>query len=128
MPTADQLTAALNEQKSSGHRLGYVLVKLGLVQELEVTKVLARQYRMPAVDLTKFEVDPRIAKLVPSDLAIKHLLLCRIEKRPAKLDLDVYPFLPRASVATTSPATMPAAVWTTLPQLPPSPGAPMRML
>lgn len=37
--------------------------------------------------------------------AVKHLLLCRIEKRPAKLDLDVYPFLPRANVATTSPAS-----------------------
>jgi type IV pilus assembly protein PilB len=30
---------------------------------------------MPAVDLTRFEVDPRIAKLVPADLAMKHLVL-----------------------------------------------------
>jgi hypothetical protein len=37
--------------------------------------------------------------------AVKHLLLCRIEKRPPKLDLDIYPFLPRANVATTSPAS-----------------------
>ena len=34
--------------------------------------------------------------------AIKHLLLCRVERRPARLDLDVYPFLPRTNVATTS--------------------------
>ena len=34
--------------------------------------------------------------------AVKHLLLCRIERRPAKLDLEVYPYLPRARVATTS--------------------------
>jgi len=34
--------------------------------------------------------------------AIKHLLLCRIERRPARLDLDLYPYLPRAEVATTS--------------------------
>jgi type IV pilus assembly protein PilB len=73
--TREQLAAALAEQKSSGHRLGYVLVKLGLVQELEVTKVLARQYRMPAVDLTRFEVDPKILKLVPSDFALKHVVL-----------------------------------------------------
>ena len=73
--TRDQLAAALAEQKSSGHRLGYVLVKLGLVQELEVTKILARQYRMPAVDLTRFEVDPRVLKLVPSDFALKHVVL-----------------------------------------------------
>ncbi len=73
--TRDQLAAALGEQKSSGHRLGYVLVKLGLVQELEVTKVLARQYRMPAVDLGRFEVDPKILKLIPSDFALKHVVL-----------------------------------------------------
>ena len=30
---------------------------------------------------------------------------CQIEKRPPKLDLDIYPYLPRANVATTSPAS-----------------------
>ena len=34
--------------------------------------------------------------------AVKHLVLCQVEKRPSKLDLDVYPYLPRATVATTS--------------------------
>ena len=37
--------------------------------------------------------------------AIKHLLLCRIERRPPRLILDVYPYLPRARVATTAAAT-----------------------
>jgi transposase len=37
--------------------------------------------------------------------AIKHLVLCRIEKRPPRLDLDVYPYLPRAQVETTDPAS-----------------------
>ena len=36
---------------------------------------------------------------------VKHLVLCRIERRPAKLDLDVYPYLPRANVATTATAS-----------------------
>ncbi|KUF08632.1 hypothetical protein AVJ23_21790 [Pseudoponticoccus marisrubri] len=36
--------------------------------------------------------------------AVKHLVLCQVEKRPPKLDLDVYPYLPRADVATTSAA------------------------
>jgi hypothetical protein len=34
--------------------------------------------------------------------AVKHLVLCRIERRPPKLDLTVYPYLPRVAVATTS--------------------------
>jgi len=33
--------------------------------------------------------------------AIKHLVLCRIEHRPPKLDLDLYPHLPRARVEST---------------------------
>ena len=37
--------------------------------------------------------------------AIKHLVLCQIEKRPPRLDLDVYPYLPRANVGTTSAAS-----------------------
>jgi hypothetical protein len=37
--------------------------------------------------------------------AVKHLLLCRIERRPARLDMTVYPYLPRASVAITSART-----------------------
>src|SRR6185437_1130381 len=56
-------------------RLGYLLVKLGFVPELEVTKVLARQYRMPAVDLSRFDVDPKILKLVPADMATKSVVL-----------------------------------------------------
>jgi type IV pilus assembly protein PilB len=71
----EQLEKALQEQKQSGTRVGYNLVKLGFIQETELTKILARQYKMPAVDLSRFEVDPRIAKLVPADLAMKHLVL-----------------------------------------------------
>ena len=36
--------------------------------------------------------------------AVKHLLLCRIERRPARLDLENYPHLPLAQVATTAAA------------------------
>jgi len=37
--------------------------------------------------------------------AVKHLVLCRIERRPPRLDLDIYPYLPRALVETTRPAS-----------------------
>jgi type IV pilus assembly protein PilB len=73
--TKEQLEKALQEQKQNGTRVGYNLVKLGFIQELELTKTLARQYKMPAVDLSKFEVDPKVAKLVPADLCTKNLVL-----------------------------------------------------
>lgn len=71
----EQLEQALIEQRSTGSRLGYVLVKLGFVLEIEITKMLARQYHVPAVDLTQFQVDEKIIKLVPSDVALKHTIL-----------------------------------------------------
>src|SRR5438045_8012474 len=73
--TQDQLKKALLEQKNTGMRLGYTLVKLGYVEETEISKMLARQYRMPAVDLSRFEVDPKILKLLPPDVATKHTVL-----------------------------------------------------
>jgi len=33
--------------------------------------------------------------------AVKHLLLCRIERRPPRLDMENYPHLPMAQVRTT---------------------------
>lgn len=33
--------------------------------------------------------------------AVKHLLLCRVEHRPPRLDLDCYPYLPKATVEKT---------------------------
>jgi type IV pilus assembly protein PilB len=73
--TQDQLNKALQEQRHNGTRVGYNLVKLGFVKETDLTRMLARQHKMPAVDLTKFQVDPRIAKLIPGELAIKHSVL-----------------------------------------------------
>jgi len=73
--TQDQLNKALAEQRNNGSRVGYALVKLGFVKETDLTRMLARQHKMPAVDLTKFQVDPRIAKLIPGELALKHSVL-----------------------------------------------------
>src|SRR5690349_13262179 len=71
----EQLASALAEQKSSKQRLGYIVAKLGFVNEVDLTRVLARHHRMLAVDLSRFEVDPKILRLVPAELAMKHIVL-----------------------------------------------------
>jgi type IV pilus assembly protein PilB len=75
MISAEQLAKALQEQKQNGTRVGYNLVKLGFIQEVELTKALAKQHKMPAVDLSRFEVDPKIAKMIPADVAQKNLVI-----------------------------------------------------
>ena len=92
--TQDQLNKALQEQRQSGTRVGYNLVKLGYVKETDLTRMLARQHKMPAVDLTKFQVDGRIAKLIPGELALKHNVL------PLKRDGRTL------TIAMSDPATM----------------------
>jgi hypothetical protein len=49
-------------------------------------------------------VKEAIARGVIGFDAVKHLVLCRIERRPPRLDLKIYPYLPQATVTTTSPA------------------------
>jgi type IV pilus assembly protein PilB len=73
--TREQLEKALQEQKQNGTRVGFNLIKLGFIQELELIRTLAKQFKMPAVDLSKFVVDPKIAKMIPSDLATKNLVV-----------------------------------------------------
>lgn len=46
-------------------------------------------------------VTDAIRLMAPSFDAIKQLVLCRIERRPARLDLAAYPYLPRPNVRAT---------------------------
>ncbi|NLG62698.1 MAG: Flp pilus assembly complex ATPase component TadA, partial [Candidatus Cloacimonetes bacterium] len=73
--TAEQLSAALQDARQNGYRIGYSLIRLGFVQESELTRALAKQYRVPAVDLDRVQVDPKIVKMVPGDLALRYLVL-----------------------------------------------------
>src|SRR5919205_4425212 len=73
--TKEQLDRALQEQKQNGTRVGYNLIKLGFIEENELTKMLARQYKMPAIDLSRFEVHPKIACMIWTELAVKNLVI-----------------------------------------------------
>ncbi len=73
--TPDQLKQALDHQKANGGRLGNSLVKLGFLNDDEVTAVLSRQYGVPSINLAYFEVDPNVTKLIPMDTATKYQVL-----------------------------------------------------
>src|ERR1041384_6843512 len=60
----EKLVQALTEHRSSGMPLGYILAKQGLVPEVEITRIVARQLRVPAVDLSRFEVDQKLVRLL----------------------------------------------------------------
>ncbi len=74
--TEEQLKRALQEQRGDGSRIGFTLVSLGFVSETDLTRVLARKYRVKAVDLSRIEkIDPRVINLVKPEIASRHLVL-----------------------------------------------------
>ncbi len=73
--SAGQLRKAQEEQRKGGGRLGSSLVKLGMIEESELTSFLSKQYGVPAINLADFEIDKEVINLVPREVAEKHNLI-----------------------------------------------------
>ncbi|HKZ80500.1 MAG TPA: type IV-A pilus assembly ATPase PilB [Pyrinomonadaceae bacterium] len=69
------LREALDYQREHGGRLGYNLVKLGLVTDDMITAVLSRQYGIPSVNLDLFHIDENVLRLIPQEVAQKYSVL-----------------------------------------------------
>src|SRR5712691_7576408 len=73
--TPDQLQQALRQQKANGGKLGHNLVNMGLVSPDEITALLSKQYGVPSIKLSEFELDPSVIKLIPADTAGKYQIV-----------------------------------------------------
>src|SRR5688500_410353 len=73
--TPDQLQEALNYQKANGGKLGFNLAKLGFVKDEELTALLSKQYGVPSINLTQFEIDAAVIKLIPAETAQKYQII-----------------------------------------------------
>src|SRR5690348_4774041 len=73
--TPAQLQEALTYQKTNGGKLGFNLVKLGFVKDEEITALLSKQYGVPSINLSQFEIDPGIIKLIPAETANKYQIV-----------------------------------------------------
>ncbi len=60
-----QLEQALSEQKSSGQKLGRVLIAEGYLTENQILDALSEQLKIPFVDLSHYKFNPDIIKLIP---------------------------------------------------------------
>jgi type IV pilus assembly protein PilB len=70
-----QLNETLEFQRANGGRLGHCLIKLGFVTDDEITAILSRQYGVPSINLSFFDVDPSVIKLIPLETAQKYQIL-----------------------------------------------------
>lgn len=73
--TPQQLREALDYQRENGGRLGFTLVKLGLITDDMITAVLSRQYGVPSVNLDLFDIDESVIRLIPAEVSKKYSVL-----------------------------------------------------
>ncbi len=73
--TPEQLEQASKVQKEQSCRLGSALVKLGFLTDEDVTNFLSRQYGVPAINLSYFEIDAAVVKLIPFETAKRYQIL-----------------------------------------------------
>jgi type IV pilus assembly protein PilB len=73
--TEEQLKKALDVQQKDGGRLGSNLVKLGYLNEDKLASFLSKQYGIPAINLSGYEIDPSVVKLIPSEVAQKYQII-----------------------------------------------------
>src|SRR5512139_1782376 len=73
--TAEQLRSSLETQEKTRERIGTVLVKAGYIKEVELLAFLGRQFNLPVVDLSKYEINSEVVRLLPEEMVQKHLAL-----------------------------------------------------
>ena len=71
----DQLKEALKLQKETSGKLGETLIKLGFVTEEDITECLSQQFGVPSINLSHFEIDSSVIKLIPAEVARKYNIL-----------------------------------------------------
>ena len=71
----EQLNEALQEQRSSGRKLGRVLIDIGAVSETELHRCLAEYLEIPYVNLGQLSLDPKVVNLLPETHARRYRAL-----------------------------------------------------
>lgn len=75
--TREQLAKAVEEQKlSSGQlRLGSILIKQNLLSEHQLTSFLSKQYGVPTVNLSEYDIDPAVTKIIQPEVVQKYQIV-----------------------------------------------------
>lgn len=92
--TEAQLKVALNEQKTSGKRLGEVLQDLGYITEKQILQIIAEQLGTKFIKASEVEINPDLKKIIPENVAR------RLKVVPLKSDEK------RVMIATNDPANV----------------------
>lgn len=67
--TQEQLTEAIEIQKTQGENLGAILLKKGFIKEKDLAILLSSSLNLPMLNLSRFAIDPEVVKLIPEKIA-----------------------------------------------------------
>lgn len=70
--TRQELEEALNRQRSSGERVVNILIAMGALASRQFVEFLADPGGFATIDLTLFDIDPDVIKLVPKEFALEN--------------------------------------------------------
>jgi len=72
--TQEQLNSALEDQRHYGGRLATILLERRIITEKVYFKALSAQLKIPAVDFSRSSIPEAICRLVPREMAEKHVV------------------------------------------------------
>lgn len=71
----DQLQSAYIETQRTKGRLGPTLVSMGILKDNQILRALEKQYSLPGVDVSQFEIDQSVLSLLNRDFCEKNSIM-----------------------------------------------------
>lgn len=82
------LTSVLNTQQQDGRQLGKILLEKNLISREDLVEALGNQYHIPSIDLSRYEIDPKIIHNVSYDMAVRYIII-PISQSPEALTVAI---------------------------------------
>lgn len=71
----DQFVQALEEHKKNGIRIIQSLINMGAIKDKQILQAMESAFAVPGVDLSTFEIDATVTKLVAKEFCEKNVLI-----------------------------------------------------
>jgi type IV pilus assembly protein PilB len=73
--TAEQIGELVAESSRNGRSLARLLIERNLMSEAMLTELLSKELGLPMISLTKYRIDPAVARVVPERIARQYNLV-----------------------------------------------------
>ena len=67
--TEEQLKTAIDTQRQKGGQLSGIFVELGFITEKDLVRILSQEFKMPPINLSRINIDPKVVQIIPVQIA-----------------------------------------------------------